>query len=150
MQDYTEEQVIEELKKLYVGVKTRKAELVDRRYYLIAVLAYKFKASEKTIFSLTNLSDRSSVNLAKRVGVKRFMSGEPVFLANTKELAERFPYDFPKKDVNIKYHPAIKSVNFKVATATLQQLEAYAKSKDLNSANDAAKYLVLNFLKQLP
>lgn len=150
MQEYTQEQVIEELKKLYTGAKTRKPNMVDRRYYLIAVLAYKFKVNEKTIFSLTNLTERSSVNHAKRTGVRRFMDGEPVFLANTKDLVEKFPCDFAANGVSIKHKPPVGSITFKVTTSVLEQLKSYAKTKDLSDANDAAKYLVLNFLKQLP
>jgi len=88
--EYTKEQVIEELAVL-ISVKTRKQIVVDKKSYLIGILAFKFKISEHKISQLTGIA-RNTVNYQKNLVLKLY--NDKTYQINNKENIELFPFDF--------------------------------------------------------
>lgn len=144
---YTEQEVIDELKKLYLGPKTRVRHLTDKRYYLIALLYYKFKVIEHDIFNYTGLTNRSSIHHAKRLGVELYKSEDVLFMKNTKELIEKFPFDFPDNLVKVKLKPGLQTISFRVSPTIMKQLERYSDRKAFESVGISAKHILTNLLK---
>jgi hypothetical protein len=147
MENYTKEDVISELKKLYTGKKTRVRYLTDQRYYLIALLNYKFKVTEEVIFSYTKLTNRSSVHHAKRTGAELFRAEDPVFIRNVKDLIEKFPYDFPDIDFKISHKPHVNGIKFTVTPSTLEALKRYCDRKGFDTMGLGAKHIITNLLR---
>jgi hypothetical protein len=145
--DYTEQEVIDKLKELYKGPRTKVRYLTDMRYYLISVLYYKFKLKEEQIFAYTTLTSRSSVYHAKRLGYELYKSEDPVFMRNAKKLIEQFPYDFPEGSVKVTLKPGLQTIRFRVSPAIMQQLEKYSNRKSFESVDIGAKHIVTNLLK---
>ena len=145
--DYTEQEVIDKLKELYKGPRTRVRYLTDMRYYLISVLYYKFKLKEEQIFAYTTLTSRSSVYHAKRLGYELYKSEDPVFMRNAKKLIEQFPYDFPEGSVKVRLKTGLQTIRFRVSPAIMQQLEKYSNRKSFESVDIGAKHIVTNLLK---
>jgi hypothetical protein len=144
---YTEQEVIQELKDLYAVPRTRVRHLTDQRYYLIALLYYKFKVKEEEIFEYTELSNRSSVHHAKRKGVELFHIQEAAYIRHNKKLFEKFPYDFPDEEVKIYLKPRLHVVKFTISPAVLHQLERYTNRKAFESVDIGAKHILTNLLK---
>jgi len=144
---YTEDEVIQELKDLYAVPKTRVRHLTDKRYYLIALLYYKFKITEEVIFSCTNLTSPSTINHAKRLGVELYRIGDPVFMRNAKDLIEKFPYDFPDGDIKINLKPGSKAIKFRVSSSVMERLIRYSNRKGFDSPNTGAKHILINLLR---
>jgi len=147
MENYTEKEVIKQLKKLYAVPKTRVRHLTDKRYYIIALLYYKFKITEQTIFSYTNLTSLSSINHAKRLGAELYRAEDPVFMRNAKDLIEKFPFDFSDDSVKVTLKPGLKTISFRVSPTILGQLERYTNRKAFDSVEIGAKHIVTNLLK---
>ena len=145
--DYTEQEVIDKLKELYKGPRTRVRYLTDMRYYLISVLYYKFKLKEEQIFAYTTFTSRSSVYHAKRLGYELYKSEDSVFMRNAKKLIEQFPYDFPEGSVKVRLKPGLQTIRFRVSPAIMQQLEKYSNRKSFESVDIGAKHIVTNLLK---
>ena len=145
--EYTQQEVIDRLKELYKGPKTRVRYLTDMRYYLISVLYYKFKLKEEQIFAYTTLTSRSSVYHAKRLGCELYRSEDPVFMRNAKKLIEQFPYDFPEDSVKVRLKPGLQTIRFRVSPAVMQQLEKYSNRKSFESVDIGAKHIVTNLLR---
>jgi len=146
MANYTKLDLINELRALYAGPKTRKRELTDRRYYIIGVLSFEFKMKEKDILAYTNLTSISSVNHAKR-GCYELVQGEdPVFIENVKDLIKKYPYDFSGTSVAIKKKIQTETVKFKVAPSLMKQLKKYTNKKAFSSTNKSAKYILTKIL----
>lgn len=144
---YTEQEVISALKELYNVPKTRLRRLTDQRYYLIAVLYFKFKLKEEEIFEYTELTNRSSVHHAKRKGVELFNVQEAAYMRNNQELFKKFPYDFPEEDVKVYLKPRLHVIKFSVSPAVLHQLERYTNRKAFESVDIGAKHILTNLLK---
>jgi hypothetical protein len=147
MINYTQAQVISELNTLYTGPRTRVRHLTEQRYYLIAVLYYKFKMIESDIFDLTDLSNRSTINHAKRMGVLLYRSKDPIFIRNVKHLIKKFPYDFPDYDVEIINRPHVNDVKFAVTPKTMELLKKYMNRKGFETVGQSAKHIVTNMLR---
>lgn len=145
--EYTEQEVIDELKKLYLGPKTRVRHLTDKRYYLIALLYYKFKVIEHDIFNYTGLTNRSSVHHAKRLGAELYKIEDAVFMKNAKELIEKFPFDFPDHLVKVKLKPGLQTISFRVSPTIMDQLKRYTNRKAFESVDISAKHILTNLLK---
>lgn len=145
--EYTQQEVIDALKKSYLGPKTRKRRLTDRRYYLIALLYYKFKIIEHDIFNYTALTNRSSVHHAKRLGAELYRIEDPVFMRNVKDLIEMFPYDFPDDAVKVQLKPGLRTIRFKISPAVMEKLQRYTDRKAFDSVDIGAKHIVTNLLK---
>jgi hypothetical protein len=145
--EYTEQEVIQELKSLYGGPKTRVRHLTDKRYYLIALLHYKFKIKEETIFKLTDLSSPSTINHAKRLGAELYRAEDPVFMRNSKDFIEKFPYDFPDGDIRVNLKQGTKTIKFRITPLTMERLTRYAKRKGFDSPNTGAKHILTNLLR---
>lgn len=144
---YTEQDVIDKLKELYKGPRTRVRHLTDMRYYLISILYYKFKLKEEQIFACTTLTNRSSVHHAKRLGYELYKSEDPVFMRNIEELTKQFPYDFPDGSVNVKLKPGLQTIKFRVSPAIMEQLKRYSNRKSFESVDIGAKHILTNLLK---
>ena len=145
--EYTQQEVTDELRELYLGPKTRVRHLTDKRYYLIALLYYKFKVIEYDIFNYTGLTNRSSIHHAKRSGAELYRSQDPVFMRNTQELIEKFPFDFPDNLVRVKLKPGLEKVSFRVSPTIMDQLKRYTDRKAFGSVNISAKHILTNLLK---
>lgn len=145
--EYTQQEVIDELRKLYLGPKTRVRHLTDKRYYLIALLYYKFKIIEYDIFNYTVLTNRSSIHHAKRSGAELYKSQDPVFIRNTQELIEKFPFDFPDNLVKVNFKPGLQKISFRVSPTIMDQLKRYTDRKTFGSVNIGAKHILTNLLK---
>lgn len=147
MKQYTKLDLINELRRLFAGPKTRKREITDQRYYVIAVLSFEFKMHEKDILSYTNLTSVSSVNHAKRNCYSLYHAEDPLFLKNIKDLMEKYPYDFGNASVIIKKKPQLETVRFRVTPETMKKLKRYSERKAFDSVNMSAKYIVVKLLK---
>jgi hypothetical protein len=147
MANYTKEEVISELNGLYTGPKTRIRHLTEQRYYLIAVLYYKFKMIESDIFDFTDLSNRSTINHAKRMGVLLYRGTDPTFMKNVKDLIKKFPYDFPDSDVEIINRPHVNELKFAVTPKTMELLKKYMDRKGFETVGQSAKHILSNILR---
>jgi hypothetical protein len=147
MKNYTKLDLINELRHLFTGPKTRKRELTDRRYYIIALLSFNFKVHEKTILSYTNLTSISSVNHAKRTCYNLYHAGDPVFMKNVEDLIEKYPYDFSHASVVIKTKLQSETIKFRVSPAIMEQLKRYSNRKSFESVDIGAKHILTNLLK---
>jgi len=98
MEDYTKEEVINELSLL--DQTSRKREIVDQRSYLIGILALKFSLSENAIANLTGLK-RTKVNYNKRLPIQ--FKDDIIYKQNVYVYAQLFPCDF-SKTYSIKSH----------------------------------------------
>ena len=85
--------VIADLKAL--NIKSRKRDLVDKRSYLIGLLYYRFKLTEHNIAALTGVN-RNTVQHNKNHAINWLSNLE--YAENVKELVEKYPYTFPKRD----------------------------------------------------
>ena len=147
MKQYTKLDLINELRKLYSGPKTRVRKITDQRYYVIAVLAFEFKMKQKDILAYTNLTNLSTINYAKSNCYSLYHSEDPVFLENVKDLIEKYPCDFGDASIIIKKKPHLQTVKFRVTPAVMKQLKKYADRKAFDSANMGAKHIVIRLLK---
>ena len=100
MEDYTDKNVLKELKLLIPKVRTRKRSYLDKRNYMIAILYYKFDYTEEKISNLFKLTvdpiERSSICPAKKQAGFHVKNGNMQFLLNTQELVKKFPFDLPE------------------------------------------------------
>jgi hypothetical protein len=147
MANYTQQDVVSELNALYAGPRTRVRHLTEQRYYLIALLYYKFKMIESDIFDNTALSNRSTINHAKRMGVLLYRGADPTFMRNVKYLIKKFPYDFPDYDVVIASKPHVNDIRFAVTPKTMELLKKYMDRKGFETIGQSAKHIVTNMLR---
>jgi hypothetical protein len=147
MKQYTKLDLINELRALYAGPKTRIRKLTDQRYYVISVLSFEFKVPEKKILAYTNLLSISSINHAKRNCYSLYHGEDPLFLENVKDLMEKYPYDFGDASVIIKTKPHLETVKFRVTPTVMKQLKRYTDRKTFDSVNMSAKYIVTKILR---
>jgi hypothetical protein len=147
MANYTQQDVISELNALYAGPRTRVRHLTEQRYYLIAVLYYKFKMIESDIFDFTDLNNRSTINHAKRMGVLLYRGSDPTFMRNTRDLIKKFPYDFPDSDVEITSRPHLNELKFAVTPKTMELLKKYTDRKGFETVGQSAKHILSNILR---
>ena len=89
MNNYTKEDVIAELLKLPLNSKKR--ILVDKRSYLVGLLAFGFKMSEHTIAKEIGIK-RSKINYSKRVVLD--LHTDKIYQTNVKVYLDQFPFDF--------------------------------------------------------
>jgi len=88
MKDYTQEEVLKSL--LNIKKKSRKRELVDKRSYLISILAFKFKLTEYEIAHLTGFN-RNTVHYNKNLPVRLHKDFQ--YMENVYSLAQKYPFD---------------------------------------------------------
>jgi len=146
MKQYTKLDLINELRGLYVR-KTRERGITDQRYYVIAILSFEFKMHEKDILAYTNLTSVSSINYGKRNCYALYHSQDPVFLANVKDLMEKYPYDFSGASVKIKQKPQLETVKIRITPEVMKRLKRYSDRKAFATVNMGAKYIVTKLLK---
>lgn len=100
MKNYTDKDILKELKLLIPKVRTRKRSYLDKRNYIIAILYYKFDYTEEKISNLFKLTadpiERSSICPAKKQPGFHVKNGNMQFLLNTQVLVKRFPFDLPE------------------------------------------------------
>lgn len=89
MTDYTIEEVVQSLSK--INKKSRKRVLVDQRSYLIGLLYWKFKLTEKKISKLTGFN-RFTINYNKNLPIKFCLDDS--YISNVYVLANQYPFDF--------------------------------------------------------
>jgi hypothetical protein len=140
--EYTDQDIIEEIKNIFPQYKTRKRVYVDRRNYLICILYYKFRYSEDMIadcFKNTKFKiDRSTVNHGKRQPIKLAQINDISFFINIALLYTKFPFDIPETE-KIEFPNKEKTVYFDLKT--LNRLRVYSKDKDI-TINNAVKELI--------
>jgi hypothetical protein len=143
--DYSEEEVVSELKKL-TQEKTRVRVKVDKKCYLIALLYYKFFVTEEAIGSYCNMN-HSSINYSKKKVCDLFVTKNKGFMDNVNELYEKFPYDFtaPESVARTKVSQVIK-FNVVLSDYKKEQLASYMNYKNIESETEALKELIFKAL----
>ena len=143
--DYSEDEVVSELKKLS-QVKTRVRAEVDKKCYLIALLYYKFLVKEELIGSYCNMN-HSTINYSKKKVCDLFITKNKAFMDNVSVLYEKFPYDFtaPESVTRIRVSNIIK-FNVILNDYKKEQLAAFMKYKNIESEAEAMKELMFKAL----
>ena len=145
--EYTQYDVIQEFKKLFLISKDKKNQIIERRSYLIGILYYKFKLSEQEIFSYTNLLSRS-INYTKKIAIDRLRIGDPRFIDNVSDLIEKFPFDFTEACGKVvHYTHSTVEVTIKLNYKNYARLNKYMKAKKITEDNLAVQQLLLTTLK---
>ena len=146
--EYTQYDVIQEFKKLFLISKDKKNQIIERRSYLIGILYYKFKLSEQEIFSYTNLLSRSAINYTKKIAIDRLRIGDPRFIDNVSDLIEKFPFDFTEACGKVvHYTHSTVEVTIKLNYKNYARLNRYMKAKKITEDNLAVQQLLLTTLK---
>jgi len=100
-EEYTDIDILNELKCIMPKRRTRKRTWLDKRNYLISILHYKFNYTEEKIANMFSLTcdplNRSSINHAKKQPGHFSKCEDTNFLVNTDELAKKFPYNIPEE-----------------------------------------------------
>lgn len=146
MENYTKEQVAEELRLLFVGKRERSRKVTERTYYLIALLAFKFKMKEEEIVKYTRFTSVSSVNHAKRLGCNYHKMKDTVFLKNTEDLLEKFPHEFSDKDTKVRPQKNQK-ITFSLSHVARGKLQNYMKAKKFKDEGSALRHLLSHILR---
>lgn len=89
MENYTKEEIIQEL--LSLNLTKRNRDLVDKRSYLIALLAFKFYMSEHAIAKILNIK-REKIHYNKKLA--RSLIGDDIYNFNVSEYLIKYPFDF--------------------------------------------------------
>lgn len=146
--EYSVYDVVQDLKKLYIGPKSRKRVLIERRSYLIGVLYYKFKLTELQIQSFTNLVSRSTINYAKKYAVELYNNNDTAFLNNVSDLIKKYPYDMAEYCPKVK-HFKNSTVNITITLnyKNYARLNNYKKAKNIKEDYIAVQQLLLNTLR---
>lgn len=125
MKNYTDEDIIEELKNIFPEYKTRKRTYIDPRNYLICILIYKFNYTEQRVadaFDGTKFKiDRSTVAHAKHKPVE--LATDDIFLENIALVHEKFPFDLPN---DCKMQFIDKDIKFTLTSKQLCRINNYA------------------------
>ena len=146
MANYTKLDLINELRGLYLR-KTRERGITDQRYYIIAILSFEFKMYEKDILVYTNLTSVSSIYYAKKNCYGLYNSQDPAFLANVKDLMQKYPYDFSGASIKIKQKPRLETVKIRITPEIMKRLKRYSDRKAFASVNIGARHIVTKILK---
>lgn len=144
MRKYTDAEVLAYWDNNMGTQSTRKRSYVDPRNYLIALLYFKFGYIEEELADIFEIH-RSSVNHAKRAPYDLIKTQDETFLKHTSDLAEEFPYIFPK--VTDVAPSRLYAVNMRVDRATLKSLQKYSKTKN-RRINQVAVDIITKHLKQ--
>ena len=154
LEDYSDIDIIEELKLIMPKKRTRKRTWLDKRNYLISILHYKFNYTEEKIANMFSLTcdplNRSSINHAKKQPGYYSKNEDTNFLVNTQELVEKFPFNIPEEytegieknlyiPMSIKQHRRI--VNY-CQKHTLRQNQAIRRLLDSALRIDESDYTV--------
>ena len=143
--NYSEEEVVSELKKL-CQVKTRARAEVDKKCYLIALLYYKFFLTEEAIGSYCDMN-HSSINYSKKKVCDLFVTKNKTFMDNINKLYNRFPYDFaaPESVARIKVSKVVR-FNVILNEYKKNQLASYMKYKKIDNEVEAMRDLMFKAL----
>lgn len=128
--NYSLEDVLEECANIKEVIKEKKnRERMDKRNYLIALLYYKFRFTEKRIAGVIGMT-RDAVTSAKIQPYQLISINDFSFSANVNDLMLKYPFDFP--DIKTPKETNRKSgVNVKLHQNTLKKLKAYASIKQI-------------------
>jgi hypothetical protein len=146
MEDYTKEQVAEELRLLFVGKRKRSRKVTERTYYLIALLYFKFEMKQEAIVKYTRFTSLSSVNYAKRLGCNYHKLKDPIFLKHIEDLSEKFPHEFTDKDTKVKVRKD-RQITFSISHVARVRLQNYMKIKKFKTEGQAVTNLLHNVLR---
>ena len=146
MKQYTKLDLVNELRGLYLR-RTRERGITDQRYYIIAVLSFQFRMSEKDILAYTNLTSVSSINHAKRNCYTLYLAQDPAFLKNIEDLMEKYPYDFSDASVKVKQKPRLETVKIRITPEVMKRLQRYSDRKAFATVNIGARHIVTKLLK---
>ncbi len=146
MKNFTEKEILLEIKSLLPLVTNRERVYIDKRNYIIAILFYKFKYTEKEISDLLKLTtfrlSRPSVSIAKRQAGMYIKENDARFLRNIADLYKKFPYDVPETAVNgIDAH-----LNTPISLKCNKRLEKYSRKYNITK-NQAVRKLLESGLK---
>ena len=154
LEEYSDTDILEELKLIMPKRRTRKRSWLDKRNYLISILHYKFNYTEEKIANMFSLTcdplNRSSINHAKKQPGNFSKSEDTNFIINTSELVKKFPFNIPEKytegieknlyiPMTIKQHRRIVTYCEK---HTLRQNQAIRKLLDSALKIDESNYTV--------
>lgn len=128
--NYSLEEILTECAHIKEIIKEKKnRERMDRRNYLIALLYYKFRFTEKRIAEVIGMT-RDAVTSAKIQPYQLISINDFSFSANVNDLMIKYPFDFP--NVNTPKESKRKSgVNIKLHQSTFKKLKIYAGIKQI-------------------
>jgi hypothetical protein len=144
MRQYTDAEVLAYWDDTIGTQVTRKREYIDARNYIIALLYYKFGYVEVELGEIFNIH-HSTINHAKKYPYNLMDVNDEIFIENTKELVDKFPYMFPKAD---DIQPTkLYALTLRLNKADLKRLRAYASSKN-RRINQAGSEIVEKYLRE--
>lgn len=126
--------------------RTRKRVYVDPRDYMIAILHYKFGYTEEVIAMIFGPMHRSSINHCKKNPHFSLSYGDAVFLENTQEVREKFPYVFPDPKEATAPPGRKYTVQLKLTPDEHKKLSQVAKAKG-QRLDVTARRLVMKYIK---
>ena len=133
MKDYTDQDIIDEIRNIFPEYKTRKRTYVDQRNYLICILIYKFNYTEQRVADLFKGTkfqiDRSTVAHAKLKPLE--LIKDSIFLENVALVHEKFPFDVPN-DCKMKF--VDKDIKFTLTNKQLCRINNYSIKLNINKA----------------
>ena len=133
MENYTDSDIISELKNLFPDYKTRKRTYVDPRNYLICILIYKFNYTEQRVSDLFKGTkfqiDRSTVAHAKTKPLE--LIKDTGFLENIALVYEKFPFDIPN---GYKMKFVDKDIKFTLTKKQLCRINNYASKFEIKKS----------------
>lgn len=132
--EYTINDVITYWQQTRPKKKTRVRNVLDPRNYILALLYYKFHLTEHELQSLMDMH-HTSVNHNKRHPYNLIKIKESVFMNNTTEVREKFPFEFPpsdKSDLTDERYTKKYSYTVTFDKKTFQKIKAYSKIKGLD------------------
>ena len=133
MENYTDQDIIDELRSLFPEYKTRKRTYVDPRNYLICILIYKFNYTEQSVddlFKGTKFEiDRSTVAHAKTKPLE--LTRDAGFLENIALMHEKFPFDIPN-ECKMKF--VDKDIKFTLTSKQLCKINNYASRLEIKKS----------------
>ena len=146
LEDYSDTDILEELKRIMPKKRTRKRTWLDKRNYLIAILHYKFQYTEEKIANMFSLTcdplNRSSINHAKKQPGFFSKNEDTNFLVNTQELVKKFPFNIPEL-----YNKAIeKNLSVPMSIKQHRRIVNYCEKHTLRQ-NQAIRRLLDSALK---
>jgi hypothetical protein len=128
--NYTLEEILQEcsvIKKLISEKKNR--ERMDRRNYLIALLHYKYKFTEKRVAEELGMT-REAIPSSKLQAYQLMSINDVSFIANVNDYILKYPYDFPDAD-KLRETKRKSDLTIKLHQNVVKKLRAYAGIKQI-------------------
>jgi hypothetical protein len=128
--NYTLEEILQEcsiVKELISKKKNR--ERMDKRNYLIALLYYKYKFTEKRVAEELGMT-REAIPSSKLQAYQLMSINDVSFIANVNDYILKYPYDFPDTD-KVKETKRKSGITIKLHQNVVKKLRTYAGIKQI-------------------